>query len=351
MRSLPSYALPSTLRKQLAIVLATAFLSSCDRGTYVLVDVSADPAMATAAGGVTRLAATAVSESGQATSLDVVASSTAVSLPGSFSLHLPDAYAGPLSIVLEAHGADGSLLDRRATDVTVTAGHVAHGAVVLFSGGACPGVGPGYLCDDFEDASLEPGRWQTGSPASAVVDTTHAHTGQRAVHLTLPAVPAGGLVTAYADAAHVVFGDAPLGQYWVRAWVYLPSLPLDRVTILILARSSPTYEQDYVTAGSDGYALDGIGFGGASAVPPVAGRWTCLTWALDLESSAAGSLTLGGPDLPTLGPLAGPTQDSPALATFSLFAQVVNAQVAASAFDLWFDDVRVATQPLDCSAP
>jgi hypothetical protein len=130
----------------------------------------------------------------------------------------------------------------------------------------------------------------------------------------------------------------------------MPVPPVNYTSFLLLGRNMPTYEQNFVALTATQLTTAGLNFGDSSTVPPVFGAWTCYVWALDLEETN-GSLTLSADSRVVVGPITGKTQDTTPVHYLVLMAQVYQPQMSQGPFDLWFDDVRLATTPLDCSSP
>jgi hypothetical protein len=317
---------------------------ACTSERYVVVDV--DTARAAA---VAHLAVTVVGDEDRISQVIFDGGDTTLRFPGSFSLGLPDGYDGSVTVIVEARGAADERLDRRIAHITAVTHEVERTRVVLFEGGPCPTAASGELCEDFEDSVFDPAVWDVTDATRVMIDGTRAHSGRRSLHLELPALT-GGVNEIAALQNRSVFATGLTGDVWIRAWTYLTTQPTQYTSILLLGRNTPTYEQNFIALKPTSIALTTIDNGIETPATLPLGQWTCLVWQLDL-STAVGGATLSGSELPTIGPVAGKTQDDPPLEKLSLQAQVTNAQ-PQEAFELWFDDVRVSPAPLDClSAP
>src|SRR5579863_1890109 len=116
----------------------------------------------------------------------------------------------------------------------------------------------GFICDDFEGATLDP-RWNIATSfGTGELDTTRAHSGVQSVHLTTNAI-ASSTTDAYA-LLHTEMNLPLTGRLYSRVWVYLqspmPTTPIDQIVdfsnfagqgISACARDGNYVDNDYTT--------------------------------------------------------------------------------------------------------
>ncbi|MDB4965427.1 MAG: hypothetical protein JWN44_1116 [Myxococcales bacterium] len=216
---------------------------------------------------------------------------------------------------------------------------------------ACAAATRVPFCDDFE-TGLSASRWRQGrGDATGIIeinsDARFVHRGTQSLHLRTPAIPVGGSggVDISEVATFPAFADA--ASFWVRVWMWLPHPPAgsDDVRILVADNAVTTAGIGVSVAGNRTSLSSWIGSGGKlSGAAPGYGEWTCYVWRVDL----AGSLSLSGVQVPSLGPLMTTTQPPAKLDQLGIglfFYQPVTAQPP---FDLYVDDVLLDTSPVTC---
>ena len=216
---------------------------------------------------------------------------------------------------------------------------------------ACASATKVPFCDDFENG-LSPTRWrQNRSDPSGIIeinsDARFVHRGTQSLHLQAAAVPAGGAggVDITEVATFPTFADA--ASFWVRVWIWLPHPPAggDEVRLLVADNAAST-KGIGVSVASTRVSLSSFVAAGAmvSGAAPGFGEWTCYVWRVDL----AGSLSLSGVQVPSLGPLAAPTQPTGKLDELGIGPFVYHPAAMQPPFELYLDDVLLDTQPITC---
>jgi hypothetical protein len=224
------------------------------------------------------------------------------------------------------------------------------------------------FCEDFESfapgVATDPrGRWQNEtSNGSLTIDSTQAR-GTRALH-----VHTIGNGRAY---AHLAPFAPPGNSFYGRAYVFVtefPSAPAFAHFTLVEASGSsgggvirPIGGQ-FVPAPTAGKSLWGVGSdGGATGdwtdwrttAPAEAGRWQCLEWQLAADDNQI-HVWIDGVEKPELS--ASTTQHGgnqvdfvfPTFSSLLLGWQLYQGGTSPAEFDLWFDDVVLATSRVGC---
>jgi hypothetical protein len=163
----------------------------------------------------------------------------------------------------------------------------------------------------------------------------------------MAAIPAGtdGDVDISEIATFSAFADAT--TFYARAWIWLAHSPMgpDEVRLFIADDAQNSQGIGIFVAGDhtslESWVPPGATVQGAA---PGFGEWTCYVWRVDL----AGSMTLSGTEVPTLGPLMTPVQPAQKLNELGIGLFFGNPSVAQPAFDLYVDDVFLDTQPVTC---
>ena len=196
------------------------------------------------------------------------------------------------------------------------------------------------LCDDFEHG-LDPATWtiSTTGAGAAAVDTVQAHSGSHAFHSSSPAVTSS-VDDLHAQLVHEIPPPMPAPAY-VRMWVYFATPGAEGAEIVAAFQDHSPYNGLQVQVVSGQYAINDWtppgAFANEGAVTTDA--WTCLEWEVDTSASA---LWLGATES---GSLPVPVPDDLGAVRFGLTFMPANAQPA---YDLWVDDVVVATERVDC---
>jgi thrombospondin type 3 repeat protein len=218
-------------------------------------------------------------------------------------------------------------------------------------GSVCASLTTVPFCDDFENG-FSTSRWRVSKndPTSVVElnqDARFVHRGTQSMHLQLAAVPTGGAgdVDISEIATFSAFADAT--SFWARAWIWLARPPMgsDEVRLFVADDAQNTLGIGVSVAGDHTTLGSWVPPGGSvQGAPPGFGEWTCYVWRVDL----AGSMSLSGTEVPTLGPLMAPVQPPQKLTELGIGLFFGKATTNQPAFDLYVDDVFLDTQPVTC---
>jgi hypothetical protein len=212
---------------------------------------------------------------------------------------------------------------------------------------SCATAGAVVLCDDFEKATLDATTWT--ADATATIDTM-AHRGAHSLKVHLAPISSGGI----GDSVVIETKSFPPtgSTIYVRAWMYLGSLPAgaNRMQVLGIEQVTGSNDGDYFFTNAGDYRLydQFSGQTTMSAAAPPTGSWFCVIFQVALATGNTGSLTLGG----TLSSLSQPnevTQGSPQVGRLLLGPFFGSTTSAQPALDVWFDDVIVDVNPVTCA--
>lgn len=224
----------------------------------------------------------------------------------------------------------------------------------------CAGI-DALFCEDFEDLAEGPaasGRWTTEGSGTLTIDSEHAR-GARAVHVHTDENGSAFLRLAFTPPGDSYFGRMYL---WVTAF---PSAP-DWAHYTLVEQTGEGAGRIRPVGGQyvpfEGGAFWGIGSDGGptgdwtdwrTSAPSEAGRWVCVEWEMD-DAEAFIRLTLdgvpnddltvdrrhhGGADVD----LVFPRFDS-----LRVGWQLYQGGPTPSQFDLWIDDLVLATERVGC---
>jgi hypothetical protein len=208
----------------------------------------------------------------------------------------------------------------------------------------------GTFCDDFETGDIS--RWNLGATqmnGTVMPDKQHAHSGiwSLKAHLQPLGVGASGQ-------AEVVEKKPPppSSSFWMKMYVYLPTLPGNTESQLVEISSTPP---------SQGLALgqinrapslyDDIG-GTIRSTPTTMGtfpkdQWVCLLWHVSTAAPQQMDVTLGTTSLTDLH-LMEPTTNTPALDNIAVGLGAYSLTAAQPAVDVWIDDVLISPTAITC---
>jgi hypothetical protein len=216
--------------------------------------------------------------------------------------------------------------------------------------------GVNAFCEDFESGSLDP--WvQSTSSATEGVDTTKAQHGSHALHVTTSSWTSGP--TLYPSAVlgtkmPYLFTDGATDA-WVRFFIYVKSpLPTEFTTFFELQQAiqMPSPLQLCLTGGTDPKIRMNNYLASPEQATDTTGTltpdaWTCVVY--HVHGASPGLVELAIDDTPLPQQLAGSTMWSPEPGIFQLawFGQADSNDPAAH--EIWYDNVVLASRPLDCS--
>ena len=214
---------------------------------------------------------------------------------------------------------------------------------------ACMGFG---VCDSFEAGALDTTLW---SGNRITVDSTHVHRGMYAAHVKNPALAVGqGMISQLGEDATFTGGTIPT-TFYVRAWLYLPTLPAPNNHLELISVESQAASSlgDYTFTYSNNSALytQEDQQSQLTGVAPPTNMWFCIVMRIT-RSTTAGSLALTSDVLPATSlnnviteDNANPLHD----VHIGLGYAGTNVVTAQPAMDAWVDDVIVDPNPLTCA--
>ena len=217
---------------------------------------------------------------------------------------------------------------------------------------ACAAATTVPFCDDFE-SGLSDARWRqshgsgAGNKIEINTDAQFVHRGTQSLHLHLDAVAAGSSDGVDISEVATFPAFAHAASFWLRAWVWLPhsSFGSDDVRLFVSDNSATSVGIGLSVSTSLTRLASWVPPGGnLDGSAPGYGEWTCYVWKVDL----AGGLSLSGVAVPTLGPLATPTQPSGNLDRLGLGLFFGAPATNQPAFDMYVDDIFLDTNPVTC---
>ena len=258
-------------------------------------------------------------------------------------------------VVLAGCGRFGfgqSAADAPATGDVAT-GDVAHDttpptADAFDQAAACTGFA---VCDSFESpvfASV----WTPDARVS--LDTTHVHRGQQAVHAAMPPLAVGQKGYAQIAETVTVSGVSAPPTFYVRAWLYLSSLPAGMNHLELISNEGGGTTGDYTFAFSNDTKIytQADGQVDAAGMPPPTNTWFCVIMKVTRGAASTGSVALTSDVLPSLS-LPSATTDSSAnplsRVAVGLGLAATNVVNAQPAIDMWIDDVIVDPNMPTCA--
>jgi hypothetical protein len=207
-----------------------------------------------------------------------------------------------------------------------------------------PGV---ILCDNFEDASLDP-RWTPlVSNGTVAPDTTYAFDGQGALYLHTNSIAASGYAQAQVF-ANDTFGD----DVFVRAFYYFPVATYTPSVNLLSATQnvSPYAGTSVALTGGDFYTFNNIPPSPVTTTSGVAmpiGQWVCVEYQVHIGNPGTVRVWVDGGAIEAL-TASQDTEASPRQSNV-LFGLELGSGSAHPAFDAWVDHVVVAGRRIGCS--
>jgi len=235
---------------------------------------------------------------------------------------------------------------------------VAHGSDGAPPGDGSPGGGDGpdafvstvctgFICDDFEGATLD-ARWAIDTSAgSGELDTTHAHSGTQSVRLTTNAI-ASSTTDAYA-LLHTTMGLPYTGRLYARVWEYIPS-PMPTTPIDQIVDFSNFAGQGISACARDGYYVDNdytsTLYAESTTATVILDAWFCIQLEIPSGTSGATYISINGTQVADL-TLTKPTVQPQPQQVF-IGTEWPGTIASQPAFDVWIDDVIISTSPTTC---
>jgi hypothetical protein len=289
----------------------------------------------------------------------------------SFVIVVPDSFSGEMAITVAATGG-GEVVAGGSGRATLAPGVVDVMIDLLpppmnSDGGANDASAPptcqtrpnAYHCDDFESGDYDKKFWmlspnETGG--TVTVDTTRAHQGSYALHITTdPAMPGTRVGAGLSMAQGVTPPDQGL---FIRAWVYFDTLPQGFADDQLLGIQSVTFSG--MTLGeSTGHAeLDGwVDFLPVEThgkdLTFQAGTWQCIEWYVMAPSISNQTFDMGEPSDVRFFIDSGEVLDlrhvipREMLSGFSV-GRGFTAAVQEPKHELWIDDLLIGKTPIGC---
>ncbi len=203
------------------------------------------------------------------------------------------------------------------------------------------------LCDSFETKTLAAVWTPSGTVA---IDTNVAHRGTQSMHFHTPALaPGGNMYSTIAETATFASADA---TFYVRAYVLIEAVPANNLDFIDAQQSTGSPLEDGLFLEPTGVAVYSQFANDVAdtATPPVTGTWSCLMWQVTRATIGTGLEVLSGDQgMATLGGVQ--TDGVPAIEVmnFGIGFAGPSVLVAQPAFDLWLDDVIIASTALTCA--
>ena len=246
-------------------------------------------------------------------------------------------------------GADLSVVvDLAGTDLTGVDLYMAHPD--LANALVCPAGAK--LCEDFESGSINTTLWPSNynSPAGALsVSTLRPHNGLYSMRSHSDATT----VTHHWESQLVNFSAFPAEPTFVRAWVYFDGIPGSGGTSLLNVQqaNSPTagmtffaYPPTVGVSGYNGITLNTSSSGGDIVSSPNK-RWICFEWQVTNGSGQVHTFVDGTEFTTAAGTY---TTVNPGMGKIILGGET-DLDPGAAAFDIYFDDIVVATTRIGCN--
>jgi hypothetical protein len=259
-----------------------------------------------------------------------------------------------------ARGDAPSLVDGRAHDAHVEASWDSSKDAPTEAGGprsdagssACPAFA--VFCDGFETGNFS--LWTAESPldgpATIAVDGVQHFRGAFAAHASAPQQAEDGSFVASRSVEMKTLPQMSSGLFAMRAYLFLAEAQSEGTALLALSQQASGASL-VVSVNSGALALSKSGFEGGDGITlasgvPAPGSWHCLQWLVTLDPSA-GNVKMSLDGNPIL------DASTPTLtATLTYFDQLelgYSFEPGSQTEDAFFDDLAIATQPIDCEGP
>jgi hypothetical protein len=198
------------------------------------------------------------------------------------------------------------------------------------------------FCDDFESGTLM--KW-TGEdvPASQVVTTGARYTGNYGLDSSVPTdMGAGAEGDVYYTSSAVSTGTLA-----IREWVYSSAQLVNYIGTLEVTLGAPATASQYVEVNANDVGAWSLSEFGSAGLHDLAGHttaatatWTCVELVIELGSAATATVYVDG-SASTEGTLfnAGDSYDTTAVGV---------TRANAGGFEIYIDDVAIATQRIGC---
>ncbi len=209
------------------------------------------------------------------------------------------------------------------------------------SGCDAPGL---LLCDDFEASGIDTSTWTsfTNNGGQLDLSTTHAHSGAQSLHAHVP--PNAG-----ADAHVTETRTFPQtgANLFGRAWIYFePSAPIAHVAYFWASGPKATYtfaSQDGTLMSLAYFSSNETASHSTTGVP--IGHWACMEWNFNPAAGTADYWLDGTP----LADLHEGSWGKDSFQSHDFGISLFGTDKGPAAYDVWFDDIAVATSRIGCS--
>jgi hypothetical protein len=207
------------------------------------------------------------------------------------------------------------------------------------------------FCDGFESATID-AHWTDNRNQGAVstaIDTTRFYRGKSSLKLHHDAMAAN-------DIAEVGLGETqtfPSQDYWIRAFVYIPSPgPGEEEALLYNRQTAGSYDNLELAVDQNGYLVTFNNTGGQSTIHSTSvsmplDRWVCLEQEVIARALGGTHVYLDGTEVTGL---AGTQSliDVPALSSVQFTLIAYKPSKAIPARDIWYDEVAVDPNRIGC---
>lgn len=217
----------------------------------------------------------------------------------------------------------------------------------------CGGV-TGALCDGFEAGGVA-GFWtSTQQTGMLSIDTARAYRGASSLHVHNDAFAAtGGTGSDVRLSETTTLGGSPPADIYVRAFLFIPSLPANPVQLVTAVSSMTPYPGVGVNMDQGHVATYDSVSGGSylsSSVAYPLDKWFCMQWHVHLAADATGyeQVFIDGQEVTAVHG-SEPTEPAAGLDVISIGTSFYAPPNANQAFDLWVDEVEIGTSPIQCS--
>jgi hypothetical protein len=215
------------------------------------------------------------------------------------------------------------------------------GSAAADAGGGCPSFA--LFCDGFESGDLS--KWSGEDvPASQLVTTGARYTGTYGLDSVVPSDMGAG---AEGD-VYVAPGETfATGTLAVREWVYSPAPLINYIGTLELSLGAPATTLQYLEVNANdvgAWSLSEFGSAGLhdqpGSIDAETATWTCVELVVELGSAASATIYVDG-TISTQGALTnvGDSYDHIAVGV---------TRANAGGFEVYVDDVAIATQRIGC---
>ncbi|MDB4966109.1 MAG: uncharacterized protein JWN44_1798 [Myxococcales bacterium] len=224
---------------------------------------------------------------------------------------------------------------------------------------SCSTVGGVLFCEDWESSTtINTPKWALLVAASDVAeintDLRFVHRGAHSLHLHLAPTAQGTAHGAQIgeSATFPTVNNAP--TFWVRAWFLVPAAPAvgNDVRLLVTDNAASTQGMGVNVNASRLSLQDYIGSSpqSDSTAAPTFGNWSCFVWRIDVSSTATGSISLTGLNVPSVAPISSAITEPPNGLTQARVGPFFgNVAVAQPAYDVYVDDILIDTKALTCA--